>query len=147
MKTARKHSWVEDLHGSLGEWAATPFEWGEHDCALAVCNHIHAMTGVDVAAEIRGKYSSEAGAEAMLHSLGGASLEAVVEQLAAKHGFLEVNVKMAHRGDVLLYDTPQGQALAIVGLNGRHAHIATPKGAHRLRSLNARRAWHIPFHS
>src|ERR1017187_4675175 len=97
--TKRAHDWVERLDASFNEWSETPFEWGQHDCAIAVCNHLHAMTGVDVAMELRGMYdSAEGGAQAIEDFTGtGNTLEHAVEHITALHEFPEVPIRMAHR--------------------------------------------------
>lgn len=143
----RAHDWVERLDASFTEWGETPFEWGEHDCALSVCNHIHAMTGVDVGAELRSTYSSPEAAASAIQALTGTgnTLEHAVEHITAAHGFAEVGVKLAHRGDVVLFDRPEGAALGIVHLNGRHAILTGPDGLYRLRVLDARRAWRVTY--
>lgn len=141
----RHDQWVERLDASLQEHKDKPFAWGEHDCALAVCKHIQAFTGLDLGADIRGKYNSEAGVAAAIAKAfpGAGTLEQAVEQIAAQHGIPEIKPLYAQRGDVVLFDTPQGQALAIVHLNGRHAIIAAPDGSHPLKVHRARRAWRI----
>lgn len=50
---------------------ARPFEWGSHDCCMWAAAAVQAVTGADLAAEWRGKYSDEATAEALMRSLGG----------------------------------------------------------------------------
>ena len=144
---ARSHDWVEQFDSSLTRWKDTPFAWGTHDCATAVCNHVQAMTGIDVGAEIRGKYTSAETAVTAIKDLTGkgGDLEDAVVYVTARHNFPEVGVKFAHRGDVVLFDTPWGQALGIVHLNGRDAVVTGPDGLKRLKTLNARRAWRIPF--
>jgi hypothetical protein len=64
MLTRCEH-WESKLDQSIEAHNAKPFAWGEHDCALSVCNHVLAMTGIDLA-DFRGKYSSE---EAAFHTI------------------------------------------------------------------------------
>lgn len=52
-------------------WQRLRFEWGRHDCILAVCAHVAAVTGRDPAAPWRGSYSDEAGALAVMAPFGG----------------------------------------------------------------------------
>ena len=148
----RHEQWVEKLDGSLLAHRAKPFAWGEHDCALSVCNHVLAMTGVDLAAEFRGKYGSEAEALAIIQKLypsspAPATLSAAVEHLAealtAKHELSELKPLFAQRGDIVLLDTPQGTVLGLVTLDGQHVAVTGPKGLHRLGLRNVRRAWRV----
>lgn len=52
-------------------WQRERFEWGRHDCILAVCNYVATRWGVDPAAPWRGSYRDEAGAQAILDRHGG----------------------------------------------------------------------------
>ena len=88
----RHEQWEAKLHHSIETHKAKPFAWGEHDCALSVCNHVQAMTGIDLAAAFRGQYQSE---DASLAAMGricqdAATLEHVVEQLAVQYGIPEI---------------------------------------------------------
>ena len=147
----RHELWETKLHQSIEAHKAKPFAWGEHDCALSVCNHVLAMTGTDLAADFRGEYSSE---EAAFHAMqqicqDATTLEHVVEQLAAKHQIPEIKPLHVQRGDVVLIDNPSPstglnrQALGIVHLNGRHVLVTGPDGLHVLRVAHVRRAWRI----
>lgn len=44
-------------------WAAMPTTWGQSDCMLVLADWVARATGVDVAAEIRGKYFDAPSAE------------------------------------------------------------------------------------
>lgn len=87
----------------------TPLVWGKSDCLLTTCDAIEAMTGIDPAADIRGKYKSKAGAYRLIKQRGYDSLEAVL----AAH-FPSPNpdepwpVAMAGRGDVGIYQNTVG---------------------------------------
>jgi|SRR5271165_798644 len=143
----RAHDWVERLHRSTMQWKDEPFAWGVHDCATAVSKHIKAMTGIDVGRGICGTYSSPETAAAAIRKLTGKgeTLEDAVVHICGAHDFAEIPVKMAHRGDVVLFDTPWGQAIGVVHLNGIDAAVTGPEGLRRLRTLHARRAWRIPY--
>lgn len=143
--------WEAKLHHSIETHKAKPFAWGEHDFALSVCNHVQAMTGIDLAAAFRGQYQSE---DAALAAMGricqdATTLEHVVEQLAAQHGIPEIKPLHAQHGDVVLLDNPSpstglnSQALGIVHLNGRHVIATGPDGLRLLRLAHVRRAWRI----
>lgn len=69
--------------------------WGSNDCAICTADFVHAQTGVDFAADYRGRYSDEEGAYALLKQLGYADLPALVDaRLPRRAG-------RAQRGDVL----------------------------------------------
>lgn len=74
--------------------AQTPFAWGSHDCCLWAADAVHAITGVDLAADLRGAYASEPDAAALLNAAGG------LYQLAKHRLGRSVRVKMAQIGDI-----------------------------------------------
>lgn len=83
------------------------FSWGDSDCCLFVCDAIEAMSGADPGARWRGLYASEKGARRVLRDNGGvAGIATLVLGAAAPPA-------LAGRGDVVLIDTPNGEALAI----------------------------------
>lgn len=43
-----------------------PWKWGEADCCTSACDAFLALWGVDPMAELRGAYTTEAGARAEL---------------------------------------------------------------------------------
>lgn len=81
----------------------TPLVWGKSDCLLTACDAIEAMTGIDPAADIRGKYKSKAGAYRLIKQRGYDSLGAVLTDR-----FAEIPVAMAGRGDVGIYQNTVG---------------------------------------
>lgn len=83
------------------------FCWGDSDCCLFVCDAINAMTGTDPGARWRGLYSSEKGARRVLRDNGG------VAGIATLVLGQPVPALLAGRGDVVLIDTPHGEALAL----------------------------------
>lgn len=88
----RLHDWPERLSETIAAARGTPFAYGAHDCCLFAADCIQAVTGVDVAADWRGRYDTWD---------GGLKLAGVrtLPQLAAKF-FQEVHPVYAHRGDV-----------------------------------------------
>ncbi|MEN7529345.1 hypothetical protein [Cupriavidus sp. DL-D2] len=108
------------------------FSWGESDCALFVCDGIESMTGTDPGERWRGLYSTEKGARRVLRDNGG------VSGLATLILGPPVVPASAGRGDVVLIDTPEGNALALCigdriaaqGVGGIEFHpIAAAKAA------------------
>ncbi len=136
----RTDGWEERLQVVLSTFAGRPFEYGFHDCALFVCNCVREMTGEDPATAHRNRYKDRKGA---LGILNGCSLELTAEQIALALGADEVRPLFAQRGDVVLVDTDQGLALAIVDLTGEKAVGAGPDGLVFWKLSTARRAWRI----
>jgi hypothetical protein len=139
----RADDWPRRLHAALE--AIPPdekFAWGKRDCAFFTCDLVAAMTGVDMAAEYRGRYNSQAGAVRVLRQAGG--LERIAEKMAHRHELEEVKPAFAQRGDVAMLDTDDGPALGVVALDGRNALFSGPQGLRAVPVLSCRRAWRIP---
>lgn len=89
--------WEARLSAYLLSVRDRPFEWGVHDCALHVANAVLAITEADIAAEFRGKYSTDAGSLRALKRFGAGTLEATVD---AKLPAIEP--AFAQRGDLVM---------------------------------------------
>ena len=93
MKLERRADWEHRLFQFIQARAATPFEWGKHDCWLFAADAVMAMTEVDIAASYRGKY----------HTASGAKKYGPVSRLPDKAGLKKIdNKRFARRGDVVL---------------------------------------------
>jgi hypothetical protein len=146
MTLTRTDHWAtRALHDFLIARARAPFVWGEHDCALFAADAVQAMTGVDIAADFRGKYSSEAEAFALIKELtGGETVADAAAWCAAKHGMLEwKHPLMAQRGDLVVLEESGRLIAGIVSLNGRQLLCAGESGLHRLPITDIKRAWHV----
>ncbi len=141
----RSHTWEADLQRHLSERAVEPFQLGSRDCALFVCDAIHAMTGTDVAAEFRGKYTTALGAARRIKRVtGGSTVEHAAEYVTHKYGMPQLTtVLLAQRGDVVLYDGDEGPALGIVSLNGRDALFVTEQAMRAVPVSQCRAAWRV----
>ena len=116
------------------------FQWGQWDCALAVCDAIHALTGVDPGLPYRGKYSTEEEARALI----GGDLGKFAAAIAAEHGMPEVAPRLARRGDVVFVDNknPEG-ALGIVDMTGACASCVGEHGYIRVPMHRWKRCWRV----
>ena len=56
---------------TISLWRRSTFVWGQTDCVLAVCNYIATATGRDPAAQWRGTYHDDRGAQAIYEPYGG----------------------------------------------------------------------------
>ncbi len=142
----RQKYWAtRGYHQFLLERAHAKFAWGQHDCALFAADGVLAMTGVDIAADFRGKYSDEAGAMALIKSLtGGATVADAAAWCAAKHGLAELKpAKMAQRGDLVVFEAPSGSLVAgLVHLSGQM--VATGEdGLYRFPISKVLRSWRV----
>ncbi len=70
MTTTRIPGWRGRLVAYLARTRGQPFVWGQLDCGLFSAGAIEAMTGVDPAAALRGRYATAAGARRAFRKLG-----------------------------------------------------------------------------
>jgi hypothetical protein len=140
------HWATREFHHFLLHRAKTPFKWGTNDCALFAADAIKSFTGVDLAAEFRGKYSDQPTALAAIHNItGGRTVADAAVWAAKKHGLEErTHPLMASRGDLVLVQNGDGNLIAgIVHLNGRHAVSIGEDGMKRFSIRAVKRAWEI----
>lgn len=102
---ARLMDFIRDTHGKA-------FAWGERDCALWACDAVLAFTGVDLAADLRGRYDTEIGAGRAIIECGYKGLLDMCEVKAARHRIEECRPAFAWRGDVG-FSSVAGGALSI----------------------------------
>jgi len=136
----RKFQWERTLANRIWTARELTFAWGKFDCAIWTADWIRDATGVDPAANYRGKYSDEAGAAAIF----GSDLGAFAATIAAQIGAPEVRRTFARRGDIVFVDngTPAG-CLGVVNLCGQRAACVMQKGMTLVRMERWRRAWQI----
>ena len=131
----RLRDWQSRLDATIAAHRAMPFAWGAHDCALFAADCVQAVTGTDPAADLRGKYRTEAGAARHIKRLGG--MEAIADaRLGAR-----VPVLMAQVGDVALIgaDAPHFAVCA-----GQHWLAAALDGGLAVLPLrDARICWRV----
>jgi len=136
----RPEDWPEKLAEFIASREGCAFEWGAHDCALFCCDAILAMTGVDMAAEFRGRYSNSGGAARLMR--GG--LARVARTVAAQFQLEPIPVRLARRGDPVLVDFGKRLALGIVDLDGMRAVGPGPEGLLRVPLEQCIAAWRLP---
>jgi hypothetical protein len=146
--------WERLLAAHFAKAATQRFAWGTFDCALAVCDGINAITGLDPGAPYRGKYATEKDAMALLVGPGNpngdlGTFAAAVCQAAGFPEWLDKDGKtprptFGRRGDVALVNnggpTP---ALGTVDLTGRFAWCAAERGFGRVPMHRWLRVWRI----
>jgi|GEM_PF-949193 len=92
---------------AAADLASKPMRYGVDDCLLFVANIDVAVTGVDPAADVRGRYDSKFGA---LRLLGEGGVAAKAEAVAMAQGWTPINPMDARPGDRGLVTTPEGPA-------------------------------------
>ena len=120
-KLTRLPDWDRRLAAVTARHMQTRPVWGQSDCLLRVADAVEAVTGEDLAAEIRGKYSSEIGAAKQLRKKKCDD----VWQLLSKY-FQPVGRLMAQRGDIVIIEQDGEIAAGFVTEYG--VAITTPHG-------------------
>lgn len=124
----------ERFEALLRERKAAPFEWGRNDCCMFAADCVQAITGADLAADLRGEYSTAQQAARVLAQLGG------IEAAAARAGD-EIPPLCAAWGDIGLVTLEDRQLLAVcTGMNW----VAPAAAGLAVRSLpEAAKAWRV----
>lgn len=137
----QRHSyWEEALTTYLDTVAEEPFKWGSHDCALFAASAVQRMTGVDIAADFRGRYDTAKGAALALREVGEGTLFRTIKGWFGA----PVNVHFAKRGDLVMRNaTALGVCVGLyswfVGEEaGHHGLVVLPTAA-------CSYAFHVPF--
>lgn len=129
----RLHAWQEHFAALVAQRMHAPFEWGVHDCCLWAADAVQAITGADVAADVRGQYSTAMQAGKLLQKLGG-----VAEIACARLGPV-VTPALAQVGDVGLTTHEGRDVLAVCG--GGHFLAPGPAGLQPVGMAQVRRVW------
>ncbi len=142
MPLQRHPHWPRKLAGRITSARQIEFAWGTFDCAMWVCDWIRDVTEgrVDPGANYRGKYSTEAQAQAIF----GSDLGSFAASVASAIGVVEVQPRYARRGDIVFVDnrTPYG-ALGVVNLDGRFAACVSQNGVIPVHMHHWKRAWQL----
>jgi hypothetical protein len=152
-KLVRAEHWAtRAYHTFLVERARQPFAWGTNDCATFAADGILALTGVDIAADFRGKYTDEPSALSAIRAIaGGATIADAAAWCAAKFGLPEWKYPLlAQRGDLVVFTAPaeEGQPQlqsGLIHLTGAHVVAPGAKGWHLMligKHAQIVRSWH-----
>lgn len=132
----RHPDWQARLVAYLHASAREPFKPGRHDCALFAAGAVLAMTGQDMAAGWRGRYTTLSGGLRVLRKAGHADHVALAASM-----FPEVPVAMAQPGDLAAVPTPDGLALGVV--QGEAVYVIGPGGLALVSLMTAQRAFRV----
>jgi hypothetical protein len=134
---SRLENWPRFLSETLTEKATQDFVWGENDCCLFVADVLLAITGIDYGAALRGTYSTEAEALAIVQEHG--DIEGFLDYILGAEN--QIRTGMVGRGDVVV--TTQGSCGIIDDTGRRIALYAKDKGLVRVSKAQALYAWRI----
>ncbi|WP_156811430.1 DUF6950 family protein [Cupriavidus sp. USMAHM13] len=131
----RFNDWPSRLAAFIEARRDRAFARGSSDCCMFVADAVLEMTGVDHAVRWRGAYSSDKSALRLLRDYGG------VAGFARLTLGEPVAAMQAGRGDIVLIDAPEGEALALclgsaIAVQARNGLVFLPMSA-------AKAAWKI----
>ena len=135
----RVSNWPAALHRFLLDKESRAFEWGLNDCCLFTCDGILAITGCDLAGDLRGTYTDAISARCTVKELGG--VESIADNRCKSKGWPRIAVPFAGRGDVVCVDMAHGPTLGIC--TGALSAFAGKDGTIFQPTLNCRAAWRI----
>lgn len=127
----RLPDWRSRLRDYLEAVARRPFKPGVHDCALFVAGGVEAMTGVDPAAEWRGKYRSLKKGRAMVGDMVALAADLLPE----------VPPIFAQEGDVAVIDAGGEHAFGLV--QGSLVYVLRPEGLGFVSLTDVKRAFRV----
>jgi len=131
----RLHDWPLRFEALLKSRVSVPFAWGTNDCCTFAADVVIALTGADAMQDLRGTYSSEAEAEALIQALGGLP-EALTRYLGEA-----VPAAYANTGDVALV-LNEGQTVVAV-CNGGPVLAPGPRGVAALSDPSILFVWKV----
>lgn len=105
----RLPDWQPRLAQLVTQRMRHPLQWGVHDCCLWAADAVQAVTGTDLAAGLRGTYSTQAEAQARLLQLGGLAA-LCVDRLGPV-----ARTALAQPGDIGLATVGEVRALVVCG--------------------------------
>ncbi len=122
-----------------------PFAWGANDCCILAADAVKAITGVDIAADFRGRYTDEAEAFALIKKLtGGSTVADAAVYCAGKFGLTEYEFPLlAKRGDVVVLEDAGRLIAGFVHMDGRHIASVGETGFRYYLITAAKRAFQI----
>lgn len=141
----RQPRWEKRLTDYLTQVATRKFDRGSFDCVRFVAGAIQEMTGVDLAADFRHKYQTDAEAKKIIDDAGPDGLHVLVDKVFTDAGFQKVDWKHAFRGDPCFFSSLTdfgGLGICV----GAYALSPTKEGLRQKAMSGARTIWHIPYH-
>lgn len=137
----RHDLWRARFEAVIDDVKARPFDWSSHECVIGLCaNTIQAITGVDLAAEYRGKFHDALSAARVMKGAGFSNLGDLAASFLEEY---EGGPAQAKIGDIVAIpdDTVFGYSLGVV--NGERVFVLTEHGMGTVDLLTATRAFRV----
>ena len=137
----RVNNWPSKLEAAVETATQKKFEYGKHDCVLMACDIVKSITGVDLAKDVRGRYSNLQEGIVLLKEFGG-SMDALNEFIAKHQNLPEIPISKAQRGDTVLFDSDEGPSLGVC-LGAKSIFPNMKMNVIMIPTHACRRAWKI----
>lgn len=123
----RLPDWEDRLHAYLLTRTGLAHVFGTNDCCLFGADEVEAITGEDIAAEFRGRYTTELGAVRALRRYGAGSIAATIDTKLPR-----VESAFARRGDLAMVNDIVGivigaDAIFISDVDGVSEFVRHPR--------------------
>lgn len=109
----RLHNWDLSLAQFLKDSAEKEFAWGTWDCCRFVNEAIKCVSGIDYFTHVKGRYTTEIGAQRLIKRIAGKGLYEAFRTLLNEPKPL----LLANRGDIAVVHQ-NGYEIAVVIFNG-----------------------------
>ena len=139
----RRENWEHFLDEFIFKRQNSTFQYGSNDCGLFVADCVERITGVDIAEEFRGRYSTKNGCYQLLKEFSGGGVDETFQKLSKSYGFHEINTNYAGRGDIVLVEGEMGDAVGIVDMTGEQVAIPARKGLIYFPMIAIIKAWRV----
>lgn len=136
----RYDDWPSRLHVYVESMRDVPFSYGTFDCGLFAAGCIDAMTGLDLAEDLRGYTDRRECLEGCRLLCGSASIRKLGEYIAARYELGEVPILMAQRGDLAIV---KNRRFGIIALSGTEIMVPGKTGIIRFPLKDATRVYRI----
>lgn len=100
------NAWRPRFDALIRARMAAPFVWGTNDCCMFAADAVQTITGTDLAADLRGTYTTAQQATTVLQRIGG------LEAAGARAG-AEIGPLFAQIGDVGIASDGEQDVLAV----------------------------------
>ena len=125
MMLQRVDNWRAAFSAEVERMRRLPFEWGTQDCGVGLAGNLTlALTGVDVAAPWRGRYSTQAGALRVLRNDGFENLGDLVASVLPEYD----HPSRAMIGDVGAIEADGGFGHALCVVDFERVFVLRPDG-------------------
>lgn len=89
-----------------------PFAWGANDCCLFAADWVREVTGLDLAAPLRGTYADALTAARIVHCHGG--IVSLIAEFGAPIGIARIDPTRAKRGNLVVRNLGRGDCVGVI---------------------------------